>query len=55
MRITADPETPPGTLPDDPVQEPGTPPIPLHEPDPDTAPAERRTAASEFDASFKNK
>ena len=43
MRITAGPETPPGIPPDDPVQEPGRPPIPLHEPDPDTAPSERRT------------
>jgi hypothetical protein len=36
-------ETPPGSPPDDPVEEPGAPPIPLHEPDPDLDPAKRRT------------
>jgi hypothetical protein len=43
MRITAVLETPPDTPPDGPVQEPGTPPIPLHEPGRDSAPSERRT------------
>jgi hypothetical protein len=44
MPSISEPKTPPGTPSDDPVEEPGTPPIPLHEPDPDTAPSERRTA-----------
>jgi hypothetical protein len=42
MRATAELEIPPDTAPDGPVQEPGAPPIPLHEPDPDTDPAQRR-------------
>ncbi len=35
-------ETPPNVPPDGPVREPGAPPIPLHEPERDPDPAERR-------------
>lgn len=42
--LIAEMEIPPNTPPDGPVREPGAPPIPLHEPDPDSAPSERRTS-----------
>jgi hypothetical protein len=48
MRITAGLETPPDTPPDGPVREPAAPHIPLHEPDPDEAPSERRTMRGRY-------
>ena len=54
MHIIAEPETPSRIPPDGPLQEPGTPPIPLHEPDPDTAPAERRTISEAPPATRRN-
>lgn len=42
MNVTAELETPPDTPHESPVRDPGGPPVPLHEPDPDPAPSERR-------------